>query len=274
LTNYWLCLGFVQSDEQLNKKFIFNVSEKTGALMNSNETTPAQKAVFKIDPNDIPAELPILPLNDQVAFPTLNMVLAMPMGSMSLAETAMKGNRLIGVVSTKAQVEYVPLPGQVHETGTVVRALHVTKASDDSALLVAHGLSRFRITEWIPDQGSLKAKIELTPETIEGDIEALALHRSLRNLTQDIFSLSNNVPNEAIKGLSRIEDSLQLAYVAAAYSEIDNEKRQALLEEDSLKAKLRKLAQHLSREKEILSLGKKIKSDVHDEINQRQRDYY
>ena len=91
---------------------------------------------------------------------------------------------------------------------------------------------------------------------------------------QEIFSLSLNVPSEAIDSIARIKDTLQLAYIAAAHSEIDHKKKQALLEIDSLKEKLRKLVTLLSREKEILSLGKKIKSDVHDEMNKSQRNYY
>ena len=53
-----------------------------------------------------------------------------------------------------------------------------------------------------------------------------------------------------------------MAYIAAAYSQIDFEERQTLLEEDSLKAKLRILMINLTREKEILSLSHKIKSDA------------
>ena len=162
----------------------------------------------------------------------------------------------------------------MYEIGTVVRALYVTRAPDNGVLLIAHGLKRFRVTEWISGNESLKAKIELAPETIESDIETVALHRSLRDLTQEIFSLSQNVPDEAIEGLTRIKDTLHLAYIAAAHSEIEYEKRQALLEEDSLKEKLRELVKHLSREKEILSLGKKIKSDANDEMNKSQRNYY
>ena len=100
------------------------------------------------------------------------------------------------------------------------------------------------------------------------------MHRTIRDLTQEIFSLSLNVPSEAIEGLARIEDTLHLAYIAAAHSEIDFEKKQALLETNSLKEKLRELVKLLSREKEILSLGEKIKSDVHDKLNKSQRDYY
>ena len=242
--------------------------------MRPEDISPDDKAVVKVDKNKIPDQVPILPLNGQVAYPTLNMALAVPEQASSLIETAMKGNHLIGIVGTKSLTNELPLPGQVFETGTVVRVLYVTRAPNNSVLLVVHGMKRFRITEWVAGRDFLTAKIELAPETIESDIETEALHRSLRDLTQEIFSLYDNVPNEAIEGLTRIRGPLHLAYIAAAHSEIDYEKRQALLEEDSLKAKLRELVRLLSREKEILSLGQKIKSDVHDEMNKSQRNFY
>jgi ATP-dependent Lon protease len=242
--------------------------------MITKDISPDDKAIVKVDPNKIPDEIPILPLDNQVAFPTLNMAMAVPDRASSLIETAMKGNHLIGIVGIKSQTNEVPLPGQVFETGTVVRILYVTRAPNNAVLLVVHGMNRFRISEWVSGRNFLKAKIELIPENIENDIETEALHRSLRDLTQEIFSLYDNVPNEAIEGLTRIKGPLHLAYIAAAHSEIDYEKRQALLEEDSLKAKLRELVKLLSREKEILSLGQKIKSDVHDEMNKSQRNFY
>ena len=235
---------------------------------------PETKAVVKVDPNHIPDEIPILPLANQVAFPSLNMSLAVTERASSLVEAAMNGNQLIGVVGIKSQADEKPLPGQVYETGTVVRILYVTRAPDNSVLLVAHGLKRFRIDEWIPGKDFMKAKIKLTPETIESDIETDALHRSILDLTQEIFSLSLDVSKEAVNELRRIKDKLYLAYIAAAHVEIDFETRQALLEEDSLKAKFRKLLKLLSREKEILSLGNKIKSEVRDEMSKSQRDYY
>jgi ATP-dependent Lon protease len=156
----------------------------------------------------------------------------------------------------------------------VARILYLTRAPDNTVLLVAHGLKRFRISEWISGKKFLKAKIMLAPETIESDIETDALYRNLRDLTQEIFSLALDASQEAVDELRRVKDKLYLTYIAAGYSEIDFETRQSLLEEDSLKAKLRKLLKILSREKEILSLGKKIKSEVRDEMSKSQRDYY
>lgn len=242
--------------------------------MKSDKITPDEKAIIAVDPNEIPGELPILPLNEQVAFPTLNMSLAVPMRSMPVLERAMKGNRLIGVVGTKGTADDAQLPGDVCETGTVVRVLYVTRAPDSTVLVIVNGLRRFRIAQWIPGDNPLKASIELAPEIRENDLEIQALHRNVRELTRDVFKLSLNAPEEAIDKLGRINDPLHLAYIAAAHSEIEFEKQQALLEEDSLKAKLRILMRHLTREKNILSLGKKIKSDARDQMNKSQRQYY
>jgi ATP-dependent Lon protease len=202
------------------------------------------------------------------------MSLAVPMSASSLIEDAMKDDRIVGIVCTKENSDELPLPGQVYETGTAVRILYVTRAPDNSVLLVVHGLKRFRISEWIPGDDYLRAEIDLAPETIEDDIEVAALHRSLRDLTQEIFSLSLTVPNEAIEGLQQIKNTLHLAYIAAAHTEIECRKRQSLLEEDSLKLKLKELINLLSQEREILALGKKIQAEARQETSRSQKDYF
>ena len=156
--------------------------------MKTQHTSPEDKAVIKYDPNQIPGEIPVLPLDSQVAFPKLNMSLAVPVAASSLIETAMKGNKLVGVIGSKRQAVDNPQPGEMYETGTVVRVLYVTRAPDNTVLMVAHGLKRFRIAEWIPGKDFLSAKIRLAPEILEGDIETEALHRNLRDLTKEIFN--------------------------------------------------------------------------------------
>jgi hypothetical protein len=45
---------------------------------------PEEKAVVKVDPDYIPDEIPILPLEKQVAFPSLNMSLTVTSRDSSL----------------------------------------------------------------------------------------------------------------------------------------------------------------------------------------------
>jgi ATP-dependent Lon protease len=51
-------------------------------------------------------------------------------------------------------------------------------------------------------------------------------------------------------------------------------KAQQILEIDSLKEKYRLLIGHLTREKEVLTIGKKIESEAREEMNKAQREYY
>ncbi len=159
--------------------------------MVTNDNSPDSKAVVKVDKNNIPDEIPILPLDGQVAFPTLNMSLGVSPGATPLVEAAMKGSRIIGVVGTKGQNESVPSPGQMYEIGTVVQILYVTRAPDNTVLLIVQGLKRFRIAEWIPGDDFLRAKIKLIPEIIEEDIEIDALHRTLRDLDSGSFLIGS-----------------------------------------------------------------------------------
>ena len=242
--------------------------------MKTRHSSPEDKSVVKVDDYHISDDIPIMPLDNQVAFPKTNMSLTFPLKASPLIETAMESNQLIGFIGSQRQPDDDLQRGNMYEVGTVVRILYATRAPDNTVLLIAHGLKRFRISEWISGKKFLKAKITLAPEIIESDIETEALHRSLGTLAKEIFALTFNGPEEAVEKLSRISDPLHLAYIVAAYSEIDFETRQSLLEEDSLKAKLRKLIKILSREKEILSLGKKIKSEARDEMSKSQREYY
>lgn len=223
---------------------------------------------------EIPEELPILPLKGQVAFPTLNMTLAIQEELAPLVEEAMNGDRIIGAVAVRQPVDDQPTSKHVFEIGTVIRILYATRASDNTTLLIARGLKRFRIDQWLSEEPFLKARITLVPETVETDIETDALFRSLRGLSQEVFSMMPTIPKEAIEGLAGIQDPLHLVYIAAAHVDMDFHKRQNLLEEDRLKVKLRESVAILSREKEVLALGKKIQTEAQDEMSKTQREYY
>ncbi len=242
--------------------------------MNDTAIEENSKSLIVVDGNKLPDVLPILPLRDQVAFPTIHTSLALKTDSSTLLESAMQGNRLIGVVGLTGDEKQSPLTEQVHKIGTVVKIVYVTRASENTTIIVVEGLERFRITQWLSDKPYLKAKIALAPEVTGADLEIEALHRSLRDLAIEVFSLSMRAPKEAVEGLADIKDPLHLAYIAAAYSEIDFQKRQALLETDELKDKLAELVTIMSHEREVLAMGKKIKDKVSKDMNKSQRDYY
>jgi ATP-dependent Lon protease len=225
--------------------------------------------------NDIPSELPILPLRNTVAFPFSMMPLSVGIPrSVSLVNDALKGDRLIGLVGMKYPEIEEPLPGQTYEVGTIAKVEHVTRSSDNSLQVIVQGIERFRIDYWMADTPYLKAHIAIAPDKIEKDLELDALQRSLRELAQQVVALSPKFPKEVGDYLSQVKDPRYLVYLVASGTGLEVLKAQQILEIDSLKEKYRLLIGHLTREKEVLTIGKKIESEAREEMSKAQREYY
>jgi ATP-dependent Lon protease len=243
---------------------------------NSNITKKALDRDQRVDQKvKIPEELPILPLRNTVAFPysVLPLAVGVPR-SVKLIEDAMQGDHLIGLVSMKYPEIEEPQPGQVYEVGTVAKVERVMRSPDNTLQIIVQGIQRIKIDYWTTDKPYLRAHITLAPDVVEEDLEMEALQRSLRNLAKEVVKLSPNIPAEATDFLNQIKDPLYLAYLVAGNAGLEIAKGQEILETNSARDKLRALIKHLSREKEVLSLGKKIQSEAREEMDKAQREYY
>jgi len=223
----------------------------------------------------IPKELSILPLRNSVAYPFS----VIPLGvgiprSIKLVEDALEGNRTIGLVAMKDSSIEEPQPGQVYEIGTVAKVHQMHRAPDKSLQVIVEGLERFRIERWLGSEPYLQARIALAPDVVEQGVELDALVRSLRDLAEEVVTLSPNLPDEAGKLLNQVEDPRYLTYLIAANAGLQIDEGQTVLEMDDVKDKLRTLISRLTHEREILTLGKKIQSEAREEMDKAQREYY
>jgi ATP-dependent Lon protease len=225
--------------------------------------------------HNVPAELPILPLRNTVAFPFTIIPLTIGISrSIQLIEDAQKADHLIGLVTMKDPHIEEPMPGQVYEVGTIARIERVVKTPEQHLNVIVHCLERFQVQFWTADQPYLKARIALARDIFENDIETHALQRSLLDLAREVVALSPNYPKEAADFLAQIKNPRYLAYLVANYANIDMTHAQEILQAESVKDKLRALISHLTREKEVLSLGQKIQSDAREEMDKAQKDYF
>jgi ATP-dependent Lon protease len=225
--------------------------------------------------DNIPQELPILPLRNTLMYPFVVMPLGVGMPrSVKLIEETLQGNRLIGLVAMKDASVQEPMPDQVFETGTIGAIQHVSRSPDNALQVVVQGIERFRIDQWLGSTPYLRARIVLAPEVVTSDTETDALQRSLRELIHDVMELSPQVPKEVRDFLTQVQDPRYLAYLVAANARLELQDGQQLLEADDLKDKFHILITHLTREKEVLALGHKIQSEAREEMDKAQREYY
>jgi ATP-dependent Lon protease len=246
------------------------MSKKIFGVTSDPEGNPQGVAVY-----NVPDELPILPLRNTVAFPFTIIPLTIGIArSMRLIEDAQQEDHLIGLVAMKDSSIEEPQPGQVYETGTLARIERVMQTPEQHLNVIVHCLERFKIQYWTADKPYLKGRITLAKDLVDDDVETRALQNSLLELAREVVSLSPNYPKEAAEFLTHVKSPRYLAYLVANYAGIEVGKAQEILEANDVKGKLRILVAHLSREKEVLSLGQKIQSEAREEMDKAQREYY
>jgi ATP-dependent Lon protease len=225
----------------------------------------------------IPSELPILPLRGTVVYPL--MVLPLTVGqprSVRLVDDVVLGNRMVGLVTSKDPDVDEPSPDQVFPLGTAAIIHRLIKAPDGTLRIIVQGIERIHIDEWTEHEPYLKAKVSQMPDILpdEGDVEAEALMRNVVDLFGRLVALVPHLPDELMMAASNTEDPRQLAYLVSTSIRMDIADAQSILEEDRVIDKLRRLTKILSRELEVLELGKKIQTEAQSEMEKMQREYF
>ncbi|MEK9162823.1 MAG: endopeptidase La, partial [Chloroflexota bacterium] len=121
------------------------------------------------------------------------------------------------------------------------------------------------------------ARVSLIPEkdVVEDDgLEVEATTRSVIEQFQRLSELVPSIPNELLSSALNVDDPRQLAYTIATFIRITVPDAQRLLEIEGVLDKLKTLLGLLSKEVEVLELGRKIQQDAHGEIEKVQRDYF
>lgn len=227
---------------------------------------------------DLPEVLPILPLRGMVVYPQTAIPLTVGQErSIQLVDDVVAGNRMVGLVASKDPSLGTPGPDQVQSIGTLATIHRLFRTPDGTIRLLIQGNQRIRVDEFVETAPYLKARVTRIPEdevVFADDIEMEALVRSIVDRFTNLAELVPSIPQELVNNALNVEDPLQLVYSIATYVRIELDDAQALLEMDHVGGKIRHLLKLLTKEFEVLSLGRKIQEDAQHEMEKSQRDYY
>ncbi len=219
--------------------------------------------------------LPVLPLRDTVVFPDTMIPLTIGQErSIKLIDDVLAGDRLLAMVTSKdAEIE-TPGPDLLYPVGTVGLAHKMIKLPDGTMRILVQGLQRVRVKEYVREEPYLVARTEKIEDTVAEGRESDALRASLLSVFSKIVALVPYLPEELEMAAANVEEPGPLTFLIASTMRIKAEDKQALLEEDDVEARMRKLIGILTRELDVLELGSKIQSDVRGEIDKSQREYF
>ena len=224
----------------------------------------------------LPQQLPVLPLRGLVVFPMTAVPIRVGQPrSVQLIDEVVAGKRLVGLVTSRDPALESPGPDDVYRVGTVAAVHRLFKAPDGTLTLIMQGLFRMRVDEFVSQAPYMVARVSVAPEKVETSPEVEALRRNIADGFRRLTELAPAVPEEMSTLIINLEDPLQFVYAIANQMRImDLEDAQQLLELDSVTDKLRALLKLLTKEVEVLELGRKIQSEAQSQMEKTQREYF
>ncbi|HFB61611.1 MAG TPA: endopeptidase La [Bacteroidetes bacterium] len=225
---------------------------------------------------EIPEDLPILPLRNMVLFP--GVVIPITAGrekSVKLIRDAYQGDKTIGVVAQKDAETEDPKVEDLHKVGTVARIIKILQMPDGNTTAIIQGKRRFMIEELVQEQPYLKARVSsyALNESIPDNEVFNALISSIRDLAVQIIEKSPVIPSEASFAINNIESPVFLVNFVSSNLNVDNKQKQELLEMTNLEERANKVLELLTKELQVLELKNQIQTKVKVDLDKQQRDY-
>jgi ATP-dependent Lon protease len=230
----------------------------------------------QMNSEEIPEELPIMPLRNTVLFP--GVVIPITVGrdkSIKLIQEANKGNKTIGVVSQKNDEVEDPTSDDLNSVGTVAYIMKMLRMPDGNTTVIIQGKKRFKIKEFTQSEPYLRAKIEAFNQVEKPKGKNFnALVGSIKDLASQIIEQSPTIPTEATFAIKNIESPTFLINFIASNMKADVIEKQKLLEVPELEERATQLLQHLTKELQLLELKNDIQSKVRTDLDKQQREYF
>jgi ATP-dependent Lon protease len=221
--------------------------------------------------------LPVLPLRDVVLFPgvTTSIGAGRP-GTVRAIEAALATpERLVFAICQRENTEHVTSDG-LYTIGTIAKVGQLQRGLAGMQLLL-HGERRGIAMHVTEKNGYLEAIVrdaeEMQPLSPQ-DPAFVGLYREVRERAAELGQKSG-LPEEVVQQvLNGVSEPGGFADLVAGYIEVGPVQRQALLETLSVEERLRRVLVHVQRQISVLAAQEDIKSQVQEELGERQREMF
>src|SRR6204780_4788961 len=220
--------------------------------------------------------LPILPVRSTVLFP--HAVLPLTVGRESSIQLiqSLGDVKTIVVVAQRDERMDSPQPSDLYSVGTMATVHKVVKMPNQSLFVFTEGTERVKLGEFAQLEPFMMAAVDHLPEVDAGkSAELEALQRNVIAQFQQIVTTSPTLSDELQTIALNIEDPGRLVdFIASSLPFLATTDKQELLETPDVMLRMERINKHLAKEAEVQQLRNKIQSEVQDQVQQSQRDYY
>ncbi len=249
--------------------------EKSGSPEGSSAVVEDAGEVIVASQPELPAVLPVLPTGGNVIFPGMMVPLVFSSGRSvrCIDETVVK-DRLVVLAAQKDPEDEDPPPEGIYDVGCAAAILKMLKFPDGTTRILAQGISRANLLEYIETEPCYKARVHAGRDTEKKSRKLDALVASVSNEFQKLVGMMPNVADEVKIAALNIKEPGRLADFITSNLNVKPSEKQGILSEFDVEVRLHKVVGMLSREVQLLELGSRIQREVQDTMTKAQREYY
>jgi len=218
---------------------------------------------------------PLLPLRDIVIFPS--MVVPLFVGrekSIKALQEVMKSDKSIVLVAQKNSEVDEPESKDIYSYGCLSKVLQLLKLPDGTVKVLVEGQKRVKILEVKQEENKfLSCSIQVAEElnkTKESELNAQSLVKKFEKL----LILNKKDITDSVNNIKKLKDPSQIVDNIAANLNLPIHEKQELLEILDLRKRLEKIYGYVEKETSVISVEKKIRGRVKNQMEKTQREYY
>ena len=217
--------------------------------------------------------LPVLPLRDIVVFPNSTTPLFVGREkSINALDFAMNESKKIVLLTQKNPDIDNPGEKDLYSIGTVAEVLQLLKLPDGTVKILVEGKSISKVVEFKKNEKFLNAELENC--VLVEDKSNNLLSQALINKFNKLSKSSKKFSDEANLNFKNISDPNIIANKTVSTLGIELEEKQKILETLNVQKKLEMIIGHLDSELELMTVEKRIRGRVKNQMEKTQREYY
>lgn len=222
---------------------------------------------------------PLLALRGVLIFP--GMIANLDVGrekSIAAIDAAEGTDKQIILVGQKQAEQENVVADDLYEWGVLANIKQRLQLPNGAVRLLVEGLERVHVLNTVEvhenEQDFFVGEVEVVPADDAVDAEAEGLRRLLLDAFEQWVLLTKKVNPDTVQSLKSRTDLSKVPDIIVGYLPLSLTEKEELLEMAPLKLRLRKLYEILVREQEIADVAKNISEQVHQQVEQNQKEYY
>ena len=221
------------------------------------------------------AQYPVLPLRDIVVFP--GMLVPLFVGrekSINALNNVMDKYKKIILAAQKSHDVDDPKDNEIYQVGCLGEILQLLKLPDGTVKILVEGKERVKINQYHNEEKNFLLASCSTLADDLGKEDLSLLSKAVLNKFDKLVKVSKKVSEEGLETIKDTKEPSKIADAVANQLQISLVEKQKILENLSVQNRLESLLTFIESEIEVLSVEKKIRGRVKNQMEKTQREYY